>query len=51
MAEHVLELEGSVLDVHVQAQQNILELNKSRLNALEELKAARMRIAELGMPS
>ena len=31
-----------------QAQDNIIELNKSRLRALEELKAARAKIAELG---
>lgn len=31
-----------------QAQDNIIELNKSRLRALEELKAARQKIAELG---
>ncbi len=33
-----------------QAQDNIIELNKSRLRALEELKAARAKIAELGAP-
>ena len=32
----------------LQAQDNIIELNKSRLRALEELKAARQKIAELG---
>lgn len=31
-----------------QAQDNIIELNKSRLRALEELKAARAKIADLG---
>ena len=31
-----------------QAQDNIVELNKSRLRALEELKTARQKIAELG---
>lgn len=31
------------------AQRNILELNKSRLMALDELKQAKERIAELGM--
>lgn len=30
------------------AQQNIMRLNQSRLNALTELKAARKRIADLG---
>ena len=32
----------------LQAQDNIIELNKSRLRALEELKAARAKIADLG---
>ena len=32
-----------------EAQQNIMRLNQSRLNALSELKAARTRIAELGI--
>lgn len=31
-----------------QAQDNIIELNRSRLRALEELKVARQKIAELG---
>jgi hypothetical protein len=36
----------------LQAQDNIIELNKSRLRALDELKAARQKIAELGaLPS
>jgi hypothetical protein len=34
--------------MHLQAQDNIIELNKSRLRALEELKAARAKIADLG---
>jgi hypothetical protein len=33
-----------------EAQRNILELNKSRLSALSELRTARQRIQELGAP-
>lgn len=32
----------------LQAQENILEINKGRVRALEELKVAKKRIADLG---
>jgi hypothetical protein len=42
-------LSGDVLAMFHEAQRNILELNKSRLMALDELRQARERIEELGM--
>lgn len=42
-------LSGEALTMFHDAQRNILELNKSRLMALDELKQAKERIAELGM--
>jgi hypothetical protein len=41
-------LSGDVLAMFHEAQRNILELNKSRLMALDELRQARERIEELG---
>lgn len=38
-------------DMVVQAQKNILEVNKARLIALHELRQAKERIAELGAPA
>lgn len=43
-------LSGDVLAMFHEAQRNILELNKSRLMALDELRQARERIEELGAP-
>jgi hypothetical protein len=36
------------MPMHLQAQENIMEINKGRIRALEELKVAKKRIAELG---
>jgi hypothetical protein len=41
-------LSGEALSMFHDAQRNILELNKSRLMALDELKQAKERINELG---
>jgi hypothetical protein len=43
-------LSGDVLAMFHEAQRNILELNKSRLMALGELRQAKERINELGAP-
>lgn len=42
-------LSGEALTMFHDAQRNILELNKSRLMALDELKQAKERISELGV--
>ena len=42
-------LTPEMLQMFTDAQQNIMELNKSRLAALNELRSARQRIQELGM--
>jgi hypothetical protein len=42
-------LSGEALSMFHDAQRNILELNKSRLMALDELKQAKERIRELGV--
>ena len=41
---------SDVLGLYSEAQSNIIHLNNSRLKALDELKAARKRISELGGP-
>jgi hypothetical protein len=45
---HSSGLSGEALSMFHDAQRNILELNKSRLMALDELKQAKERISELG---
>jgi hypothetical protein len=41
-------LDSDVLTMFHEAQRNILELNKSRLQALDDLRQAKERIRELG---
>ena len=43
-------LTPEMLQMFTDAQRNIMELNKSRLAALNELRSARQRIQELGTP-
>jgi hypothetical protein len=46
----MLGLDSDVLTMFHEAQRNILELNKSRLQALDDLRQAKERIRELGAP-
>ena len=47
-AEGLGKVSPDVLKLFGETQRNLLELNRSRLSALDELRVARTRISELG---